>query len=712
MTMHRTTRTTSRRLSRLALPLAVATAGAAWAADAPVGENRPAGHAIEMTSGGLSAWLVDERDAGLRRALEMLDERVLELPGEMNEDPAGAKAVAWVLGLMNTPGRLTVDIDDDFSFEADGPPFRAQLDLHATDKAGAERLAGQVAGMLANAGAPPAHASEQHAGLSMMDLDGVRFHFGAHGRQFSASLNGFESRPFGHVAELPRGVAPAFSCAVDFPAMAPVFDEILAQAGPDAGFVRRQMEIYNLIGPDASRITVALGHGSDRMVGRMTYTGYGDLLEAIGAKPDRWLNASDFRPIPADAGWVKVSRFDPGAVIDSMRMMSEEIGQDPVEMIHDMVGVHLERDLIDALGQTMGTYLSTRTGGGGFGSMVLFAEVADEARLNQTMARLTGMANQMAQGPARGYVRFQERTIDGETFVSLVFPGVPIPLEVSMAVRDGWWMLALSPQSLIAALEQLDATRNITHNDAFAGAIGEQYDGAMQVQYVDTARYVERGYATTSLLMAALANMTRSPRGERDAGLVMPSLPDLLDGCRPGASIVRVDDAGDLTMTFEGDRSIVANMTAGVGAMGGYGGLVAAGLAAGAVLPAMGQARANATSMKNMAQMRQLAIAAAMYSAEHNDRYPGSIDAFLEHDMLEASVTRSVYPPHHPYVLRPDELRMASIRYPDRAVMAYDETPDGDVAVVFFDGHVELVSAWDFGDLVDHEANAWLRADR
>ena len=48
------------------------------------------------------------------------------------------------------------------------------------------------------------------------------------------------------------------------------------------------------------------------------------------------------------------------------------------------------------------------------------------------------MINQIAQDELRGYVRIGEADLAGQKIMTLVFPGLPIPLEICWAIADGY----------------------------------------------------------------------------------------------------------------------------------------------------------------------------------------------------------------------------------------------------------------------------------
>lgn len=133
------------------------------------------------------------------------------------------------------------------------------------------------------------------------------------------------------------------------------------------------------------------------------------------------------------------------------------------------------------------------------------------------------------------------------------------------------------------------------------------------------------------LAASALANGVRSSHDPaRDPGLVLPPLPDLLEGARPGLTFARIDGE-DLVVAGEGDGSWLVQL----GALVSYARI----LVLPAVLPALVAPRvlqsvALAQSAKARADIVSLHDALDEYAIENGGRYPDSLDG------LEAAVGR------------------------------------------------------------------------
>jgi prepilin-type processing-associated H-X9-DG protein len=380
-------------------------------------------------------------------------------------------------------------------------------------------------------------------------------------------------------------------------------------------------------------------------------------------------------------------------------MTGEEI-PDPIEMIAMMTGVNLETDIVDHLGTRFGWYLSDRTGGGGLLSAVSFVEVTNEEALRETFGRLTGMANAMAEQNAKGYVRFARREVGGRPVMVLMFPGLPIPLEISFAISDGYMYSALSVSGLVAAMDQAQGGQpSLADNPRFQEMGGLELDQAIQLTFLDTPRTMRDGYGLVSLGMAALTNMTRSPADpERGVFGSMPSFDALTDGAKAMVEVISIEDA-DLVVRSQSDRSALVNACGIIGMLGGSTGAVAvAAIGAGVMLPALRKARENAERVKRAAQYQELGMGVMMFAVEHDDRVPESVEELIREGYLTPESLLSPLggaPDGGPDLWLNSEIgRLSSVRRPDRHILAYDRAMllagSDTVVVLFVDGHVEM----------------------
>lgn len=689
------------------------------ATNAPAQQAKPAAaannDALTVYSAGLDALLVDPKDAGLLRALHMLDERVLELPRETGDESMPAPAIQLALQLLASPMSLRAGLLD-MNAEPQGPPFYGQISFHGSPDAAAD-FAGRFSAMIAQAGAPPASPATNMPGMQMVDADGVPLYFGtmkgAKDSSFVLGLNQVGSvDPVNVKSGLPGDVKPVMTFALDMQKLQPLMEMMMAQAGdgPDAQMIRTQLATAGLYGPNAGELVAAIGHGKDRTYGWGKYTNYRKLLEASGSLPDGSLTSADLKRVPADATYAQVSKVNLSGIMNMIKsatsqamqaqgMGGDDAAADPFKFVEDATGINPQRDIVDHLGQTMGSYMSDSTGGGGLASLVMFVEVKNAQALEATRARVRGMINQIGQSEAKGYVRVAERDMKGNKVLALTFPGLPIPLEICSTIADGYLYVAGSTNALQAAVAQGKSGRDsLMDNKHFKEMGGHELKEAMQVSYIDTPRMIGQGYGLVSMGMTALGNAVRSPTDvNRDAGEIMPSFAEMSKDAHASVSFMRLV-GDDLIVTSQSDRSMLVNACGAAGAMGGMTGIIAAGaLMAGVMAPSMTRAQEVAVDMQGMSNLRGVAMGFILYASNNQDALPKSIEDLTGPGYIEQSMLNG-----QDYWLNLKGAKTAEVQDPSQYVIAYDRAmlASGDtVAVAFLDGHVEMLSAEDFRQL-------------
>jgi hypothetical protein len=684
--------------------------------------------AVVISSAGLDALLVDQKDQALLRALHMLEARVLELPAELDEPEMPGPALRLMLELLMSPMTFRAGIDEALAARGGNhqvPPFYAQFNFTPVAAAEAKSLADRFASVVAGMIPGPQQPVPGRAGMNMLDLDGVPLYHGLSGADrpaFALALNDLRPDAPGPVAhDLPRGVEPALTLRVDGPALQPLFDMMVAHSSPDeAALLRAQLEMFNLYGESASVISAAVGHGKDRSHGSKRWSNYRRVLESMHMASEGTLTAADLRQVPADATYAQVTSVDIsgyGRMLQRMIESAAPAGQDTPDVcaeIEKHIGVHPQRDVLEHLGDRMGLYLSDTTGGGGLLSLVTFIEVDNADALAASLARIAARLNELARVEAKGYVRLSEHRTPDRSLTILTFPGLPIPLELCWSIAGGHLYLAGSPAALLAAIEQGGGgSTSLSDNPRFKEMGGANLDQAIQVTFMDTPRLARSGYGLVSMLMSGLANVVRSPSDpQRDPGVLMPLYGDLIHDARASVMIARLE-GDDLVMTSQGDRSFLVNASGAVGAIGGAYGVIAAGaLMTGITLPALNQARDSAQMVKSATQLRQISTAMMTYAANHDDQMPASAQALIDGQYFTPDLLTSPFGPAHDgegdFWIDFSAPMIATIRDPSRRVLGYDRAAfmmRGETSVVFFDGHAQHMPAWQLLDLIAEEPN-------
>lgn len=567
--------------------------------------------AIVLYSAGIDGLLDDPKDAGLQQALVLMEQNGLSLPPDMGKEEKFA---------IGTAARLLLsEIDFRVAMRPDAPsnsiPFSLTIRSSGNEGATPEELVSRVEKLIQGSKAGPGRPDPDNHGLMLYnenDPDPLMWVGTSKDNGHETAVMSVGSPPESSTIDwsgcgLPSGTDILAGVIVDFQELQLPLARAAVATGPETAAVSHLMGKWGLLGPDAMRLEFAVGRNDDAMQlgGRISNYGkhFGQYVVEGGVR------AADLKAVPKDAVAAQVSRFNISGFLDSMMEMGDAmappLGQGPdgqpikasdmaCQQFKMMLGIDPRTELIDYLGDTMTIYRSISTGGGGLMSLVMLVEASNPDALATSLGTLAARASAMASPMTQGYVQMSNWTHpDCGEIISLVFPGIPIPMELSLAVKDNWLVTALTPQALVAACQQLDARDSLKDAKGFRKYAGSKAIGAMQVNYNDVPAQLAGGYTLSSAVASAISNYTR-PRRKADSGIsmVMPTFGQLAKGARPCVLIARMDGV-DLEYSGTSDSSMNVLGTG----MASHA-VILAPLAAGVVFPAITQARDRAQQVK------------------------------------------------------------------------------------------------------------------
>ena len=531
---------------------------------------------LDLSLGDASHWIKHPKDAGFARAMEMLPARLADLPMEL--DGAMPPELGWAFGPEVMPIWLRLlQAPKSLRFGGTVPAPALGFAVHEADEEAAARMHEKLmlaAGVMQAMGARIPEDLLQRRGRSLVVEAGTT----------PPALGSTAA------ARLLEGHELAEEVMVDLGALVDFLRELIADK-VDRGLDPREeaafVEFVEWLGLSDLRLEIATGmNESDRRTA-LVAKGLGKSLRASGILPADGLTAAHLAPVPADATLASVERVDLGAAFEAFNgfasAMLEQQGMGPGIDLGDMVkgttGIDLRTGLLGALGDTAGFYASDTTGGGGLTSMVMFMEVVDEDGLLDTKETIEELLNALAMGPASGYVSLRTWEDAEVEYTTLMFPGLPMPLELTTAMGGGWIVMASTPTAARGAMHHIQSGGpSLASRPEVAAALG--VEGRTGMTFLDAAHYARIGYGPTSLMMSAVANTLRSPIDTvREPGPVMPTFAEFREGILPtiGYTEVRGDDLVSVT---EGDGSMVVGLATGAGFVQEYAALFAAPLAA------------------------------------------------------------------------------------------------------------------------------------
>ena len=586
-------------------------AGAAHAALAiqPAADQKPADKATQKAPGRTTVFtldlnfqraIVDEKDAALKRALGMLPDRILELKNEIpNSEQAPPELFDIAAWLAGRPVRLAVEYDQantkggqfggsQFGVGAVLSFAGSDDDLAAADKM-ISRLTEQGGVTFKSSKAAPVMSEIQ------TPIGSVRFGvrdskpaFGEAGKRMEIHFGSltspdaiFKGPAGGSVAGLGKGgEKPYISGMLDLAPLTPLLGaaNVFMAAMPQTAEILPNLQKAGYIGLEGVTIEHSMGHLPDRAYSTTRIVGLKKFAKESGLDGPG-LTAADYKIIPADAHFGQIaSKTGPSSMIQIKAMIeAQPESQNMLDAFSSTTGVDLFADIAEQIGDVSGFYLSDSTGGGTLASLVVFTQLKDPARVQATLAKLASSANrELSKGElARGYISVRETTVGGVTITGLRFPGLPIPFEPTFAVAGKYLVATLTPQAAIAAAEQIAGRGDagITGNESIASLLPK--DKALQsLTFNDARKTIAGGYGLVTLSGSMLSNLVRSRADEggklsteaREPGIIVPTYNALRKNAR--SQITATYFSGDDLLTeWQGDRSLLVNMSSTIGSI-------------------------------------------------------------------------------------------------------------------------------------------------
>lgn len=553
------------RSARRVLPVAILLAVGA-AAVAQQEQPKPAasfnGTVLIVDHVALDQFFVDPKDRPLADALAMIPARLRELPMEIRDMPPEAAGVMnMVVTALARPGRLAVTYSETPSGGAFG--YGVEFSVLTKDKDEADQLHAKLSAMIAQAGNLRTQPSKKFDGMTEVQTPVASLAFGprkaADGWRYEV-LFGTIQDPDAVNAALPepvKGLTPVVRGHADFAGLLPAITMAEGFAGNQPQVAENLKMAREQIGGDHPiQVSFQSGYTSGESLSVVRFTNI--------PHPDKTpLASSDFGAVPSDATGVFLGRVADLEKIPAAIAAKAPPFADALDQFQQATGVDLEKDVLAAIGGTAAMYLSDATGGGSIGSAVFMITIKDRERLATAMTKLTASANQFAEqapiGP--GYIKvvpWKDAKTKGTDLISLRFPGLPVPLELTIGMTDKWLILAPTPQGAIAAARQASGAgdEGLTANKAFA-AVFRGSVKPVSLSFTDTSRGLRTAYPFLSMAGSMIANGVRSPTDpSREPGMLVPIYPELAKGARASVSVTYWD--GDARVTeIHGDRSVL-----------------------------------------------------------------------------------------------------------------------------------------------------------
>ncbi len=402
------------------------------------------------------------------------------------------------------------------------------------------------------------------------------------------------------------------------------------------------------------------------------------------------LTDADVAVVPKDAYFAMITNLD---LVPAWEAAMTALGDvDPgvralvegaVTAAAQPLGFSLTGDLLPALGDTWVLYDAPSHAGLLFSGIVLVADVKDRDRLEGMLARTVELFGQLAEGsPAR--IELKKGRFGGREVSYVLVGGLPVPIAPAWGFVDGRWIFSLFPQTVALAMEQADpAARKDSLLDSadFKAARPLLPAQAVGMYYADAQAGARTWYGLALLARTMTASLSANTPQPFDLAAVPPFPKSRTAAHRAMVSVNAVTPDGVLgrTVGLSAPATLMAES-----------GLVLPVLATAIAAPSLTQAREAGQRAATHRNLRQVGMGLLTYAAEHDGRFPPTLETLVEAEFVTKDVLRSAQPPGRTFTYIAGQ-NMGTTDARD--VLAYElRLEDFGASVLFADGHVEWLS--------------------
>lgn len=351
------------------------------------------------------------------------------------------------------------------------------------------------------------------------------------------------------------------------------------------------------------------------------------------------LRDDDLRLIPKDANWAAIGNWDLLGLWEETRRALEEI--DPtlafrVDGVNQttvpVLGARLFDDLLGAVGPTWALVDAPDHGGIlGLGTVVI-VKVRDRARMEAVTGRLLDLVGGLVAQEEDAKLTTRAMTRDGHEIGYVIIGGVPSPFAPAVAMHGDWAVLGLWPQTVAAALRQVDEkTRgpSLLDHPQYKAVRGTLPDKLLSLTYLNANALLEWSYPINLALNTSFVSM--AAKGSDAAALDwMKTFPETvaasssaIGGWSSEADGVKYVGTGSLGTQLASSPPQVAAVAASI------------------LLPSLSRAREQARRAVSLSNLRMIGMGMYVHANDNNEKFPVDLHTLVAENILDENTLTS-----------------------------------------------------------------------
>ncbi len=435
------------------------------------------------------------------------------------------------------------------------------------------------------------------------------------------------------------------------------------------------------------------------------------LMSLLDMKP---LDKDILATIPESATFAGATQLDMARLYAEIRKAVGKIDEEALEafdnqlaQVKQQMSIDIENDICKALGPAWAWYVDENVGGATILGAVGVNQLRDPKAFDGAMKKVVALLNQLAASEMADEefkLQILRREVDG---LELHYVASPL-ISPCWTIKGDRLYFGMFPETVIGAVHASGQRRDITNNAKFR-ALRERL-GAGDVcafNFIDTPELASDSYPVLVALSRLTVGAADMLGVEDTPATVLPPLYKVRRHLAPAAEFMWTDDKGIHYRSVESFPGSVLLAGSPVYAP------AIAGMGAGALVPALTEARTAARSVQSMSNLRSITMGLHMYAADNKGKFPADLGSLVKNDYVTMEVFVSPNSPARPprramsaedkaawvnemsaYTFIAPSLEVDKIESPSTYIVAHEkfEFAGRQVAVAFADGHVEQMS--------------------